>query len=355
MYATINTQNWEPAYPARKNIRVRMEEIDLQIDIYKQLSCICYTDSEEPLEDPACFWIDSEHVYMRCNWGKWCTVSTGNADYTNMLLNSNYCYVGYGKDENNIKYAVAPVYHITKLPKDIFVKTDYIEQYRRLFPKKEDECFFDPGISLEEVKKEGIPISDASTMVRLYSLYYGNMGLIDFADHFKGELKFGLNAKVKDDAIDLMVRKDEQVLLLDFLDDGDWNSFIKHFVKLHRMRRNFENVDPLAKVEIGIVSDSETLEDIQHEMDEYNLDEFNPDEFELGEINPEESNLDENNLDDFNLDDFDMDELDLDDSNLDEDNLDEFELGEGNPNVLRLIPRDKLKINIYSVFYPKKN
>jgi hypothetical protein len=225
-------------------------------------------------------------------------------------------------------------------------------------------------MSLEEVKRDGIPISDASTMVRMYSLYYGNTGLIDFADHFKDELKFSLNAKVKDDAIDLMVRKDEQVLLLDFLDDGDWKSFLKHFIKLHRMRRNFENVDPLAKVEIGIVSDPETLEDIRHEMDEYNLDEFNPDEFDLGEINQDESdrdesnldesNLDESNLDESNLDDFDLDDFDLDDSNLDEGNLDdfnldEFELGEGNPDGLHLIPRDKLKINIYSVFYPKKN
>jgi hypothetical protein len=292
MRATLNNQNWEPAYPASESTRVKLENDWLLTDIYKRLPYVCYSDEDEPLEDPACFWIDSAHVYMRCNWGKWCTVSTFNDDHIKQLLGSSYCYVGYAKDENTVKCAVAPVYHITKLPKDVFEKTSYIEEYRRLFPKKEDECSFDPGIALEELRRSGKPSSNASDLARLYNLYYESADLRDFADLFKDDLKFGLNAKVKEDAVDLAVRKDGQVLLLDFLDDAHWDSFPVNFRKLRRMRRHLKKTDPFAQVEIGIVADPRALEDILEE---------------------------------------------------------DYDLAD-----LRLIPRDKLKKNIYSVFYLNK-
>lgn len=108
---------WVPTYPSPKDKQVELTECEVQTYISNHRPVI--TLSGYPLAEPACFWIDTSHIYLRINWEKWCAVTPSSPSHALVLCDSRYCQVMMTVD-NEIKEETAPVYHVAELPPDLF-------------------------------------------------------------------------------------------------------------------------------------------------------------------------------------------------------------------------------------------
>ena len=108
---------WLPTYPSPKDKRVELTECEVQTYISNRRPVIAL--SGYPLASPACFWTDSNHIYLRINWEKWCTVTPSNPGNAAVLCDSRYCQITMTVD-NEITEETAPVYHVAKLPPELF-------------------------------------------------------------------------------------------------------------------------------------------------------------------------------------------------------------------------------------------
>jgi hypothetical protein len=111
------TTFWRPKYPLTEGNKVELDDCELQTQILDKHPGITVIDYQ--LDSPACFWTDPEHVYLRVNWGQWCTVSMSNPDQVAALRAAPFCHVINSVD-NVIKDVTAPVYHISELPRELF-------------------------------------------------------------------------------------------------------------------------------------------------------------------------------------------------------------------------------------------
>ena len=68
-----------------------------------------------PLEDPAVFWINEKSIFCRLNWGLWSLVNLRRPNQFELFSNANRCQLIHP-----VKNAIAPIYHIHGLPKEIF-------------------------------------------------------------------------------------------------------------------------------------------------------------------------------------------------------------------------------------------
>ena len=68
-----------------------------------------------PLEDPAVFWINEKSIFCRLNWGLWSLVNLRRPNQFELFSNASCCQLIHP-----VKNAVAPVYHVQGLPKEIF-------------------------------------------------------------------------------------------------------------------------------------------------------------------------------------------------------------------------------------------
>ena len=111
--------SWRPSYPDPKDRQVGMVDCSVQTFISSHRPAISFSD--RPLEDPACFWIDPDHIYARLNWGQWCVVEPSTPDFAAAICASHYCQMSQTLD-NIIRDMSAPVYHIAELPRELFVR-----------------------------------------------------------------------------------------------------------------------------------------------------------------------------------------------------------------------------------------
>ena len=61
--------SWRPQYPESKDQEVRLRDTSLEIFDSDNLPGIFVKN--EQIENPACFWIDQNHIYLRLNWATW--------------------------------------------------------------------------------------------------------------------------------------------------------------------------------------------------------------------------------------------------------------------------------------------
>ena len=108
---------WWPDYPKARDKRVELDDCELETMISNRQPTITVTG--EPLDAPACFWTDPDHIYLRVNWEKWCTVSKASPDHVAALRAAHYCHINHSLD-NEITDVTAPVYHIGELPRELF-------------------------------------------------------------------------------------------------------------------------------------------------------------------------------------------------------------------------------------------
>lgn len=112
-----STAFWRPSYPIGRDEEVSFADCELQTFISDRRPGITVMDY--PLESPACFWIDSSHVYLRVNWGQWCTVSLSSPNHVTALCAARYCRITHSQN-NEIRECLAPVFHIKELPRELF-------------------------------------------------------------------------------------------------------------------------------------------------------------------------------------------------------------------------------------------
>ncbi len=151
---TEPTDSWSPVYPRPKDAHVELSNDQFETflsDRRPGISVINYP----PLEKPACFWIDYEHVYLRTNWWSWSTVSLANPEQVAALCNAHVCQICYAAD-NKISTLVAPVYHIAELPKELFSdnadsdENDETEYHQSIYRIKQIIKAFDLDIQVFE-------------------------------------------------------------------------------------------------------------------------------------------------------------------------------------------------------------
>ena len=111
--------SWRPSYPDPKDQQVEMVDCSVQTFISDHRPAMVFSD--RPLENPACFWVDSDHIYARLNWGQWCVVEPSTPNFEAAICASHYCQMSQTLD-NEIRDMSAPVYHVAELPRELFVR-----------------------------------------------------------------------------------------------------------------------------------------------------------------------------------------------------------------------------------------
>ena len=131
------TTFWRPKYPLTEEKKIELVDCELQTQILDKHPGINVIDYR--LDSPACFWTDPEHVYLRVNWGQWCTISMSSPEQVAALRAAPFCHVINSVD-NVIKDVTAPVYHIGKLPRELFCDTPEITTVTLAKPHKKDKA-----------------------------------------------------------------------------------------------------------------------------------------------------------------------------------------------------------------------
>ena len=109
--------SWRPQYPESKDQEVRLRATSLEFFDSDNLPGIFVKD--EQIENPACFWIDQDHVYLRINWSTWSPVSLSDPVQAKTFCNADSCRIAFTTNNMAVNQLVAPVYHIAALPKNV--------------------------------------------------------------------------------------------------------------------------------------------------------------------------------------------------------------------------------------------
>ncbi|MBR6022949.1 MAG: hypothetical protein IK066_11105 [Kiritimatiellae bacterium] len=113
---------WKPDYPDPKDRRVQMVEAgDLQTYVSDMRPVVSL--SGKKADQPACFWTDREHIYLRLDWALWHPVDASNLQFTAALCGAYYCRILLATD-NGVKEMVAPVFHVAELPPELFARRE---------------------------------------------------------------------------------------------------------------------------------------------------------------------------------------------------------------------------------------
>ena len=107
---------WCPAYPDPLDEAVGF--LDLEVETYISDRRPGITVQNYSIEDPAVFWTDSSHIYLRFNWKQWGTVSVSTPEHVAAICAARYCRITSSMD-NVIKDDTAPVYRVETLPREI--------------------------------------------------------------------------------------------------------------------------------------------------------------------------------------------------------------------------------------------
>lgn len=112
-----SADSWRPQYPETECTKIELE--DMRFSTYAADRKIGLIVQDKILEDPAVFWIDHQHVYLRVNWSIWGTVSLEDPNQVVLLCRAPYCRINHYAN-NVVTVRTAPVFHISELPKELF-------------------------------------------------------------------------------------------------------------------------------------------------------------------------------------------------------------------------------------------
>jgi len=115
------TTSWHPEYP--DPVDEKVEFLDLELETYISDRRPGITAQNSNVEDPAVFWIDSNHIYLRLNWKQWGAVSVSTPEHVAAICAARYCRITSSMD-NVIKDDTAPVYRVETLPREIFFSAE---------------------------------------------------------------------------------------------------------------------------------------------------------------------------------------------------------------------------------------
>lgn len=246
------TDCWRPQYPPAKDARVVLKDSELQTFISDSKPGITIVDY--PLEKPACFWIDYEHVYLRANWSTWCTVSLSSPEQVSAICNMHTCQL-FSSLNNNIISLTAPVYRIAELPKELIHDDNSKKKRLYGFLRNEEE----------------------------YNEYYARIEHI-VEETFNNSLSVFSKVEFGDDIAPVVISDDNHCLILELLpddkeffflpgevesistDDGDDEVSLEIFERLRKMRNNLAEQEPDAVIDMGILCNSSTKNNLEISM-----------------------------------------------------------------------------------------
>jgi hypothetical protein len=273
---TIHLQNsyqpvWQPKYPKRDVKQVSLDNYSFQTYTTDKKAGIIVQDLE--LEDPACFWIDYEHVYLRVNWSTWGTVSTSNKKQILSLCNSHFCMIMDSRN-NSIQESILPVYRISALPKI-------------LFPETLDKTIEDCLLPMTKDKTEVAPdIMEDKDYKRCYDTISKTIKEIS------EDLDIYQSVKLGEHCASAVISSDSHALLLRFLPDitnyktnispdnkkmyleDEWRTekisldFVEH---LRSMKKYLATEEPKASIDIGFLANTETIDTFREFVDEKDI------------------------------------------------------------------------------------
>ena len=246
---------WLPEYPAAKDGKVSMLDFELQTFLSDQRPGISV--NECPIESPACFWIDRSHIYLRANWAQWCTVSLSSPGHVAALCAARHCRVFYSVD-NEIGEAVAPVYHVAALPAEIFPPEGPVDGSAQAEPSEPAEnC--DEYIACQN--KIGEIVKSAFPNLHMYpnvvfdgdhvAVAVANDSLAALLDVLPENRDFAFAPDSGKNLHNPMKSWESDVVSLDFV------------AKLRRLRTWLKTQEPDSDVEIGLVANRRTLEQLR--------------------------------------------------------------------------------------------
>ena len=118
---------WEPKFEDWSEDKVSLSSCELSTHSTSRNEygvVMQVEETEEPHPDNAAiFWIDPQHLYLRYDWDQWYSVSTEDRDNCAHICKRNtatllICTM------SSIKYHAVRVYHIDKLPEELFGKEE---------------------------------------------------------------------------------------------------------------------------------------------------------------------------------------------------------------------------------------
>jgi len=257
---------WSPEYPDKRDKRVDLADLELQTFISDKRPGISVVDY--PLESPACFWIDSKHVYLRVNWSQWCTVSLSSPDHVAAICASHYCRITHSAN-NELSDVTAPVYHIAELPREVVA----VESGRESDSEESSESMAVPGeyaTSLDKVVK--IVSSNFPKLSVFHDVTFdgdhaaiavSNDRLAVLMDVLPEDRDFVFASDTGMNRHNPMNRWTSNVVSLDFVS------------KLVRLQAWLKGAEPDCEVKIGLVANKNTLDELLVFADKDDLAGFN--------------------------------------------------------------------------------
>lgn len=257
---------WRPQYPESKEEKVTLETFELQTFMSDRRPGITVLDY--PLKNPACFWIDYEHVYLRVNWSTWCTISLSNPEQVAAICNAHYCRISHYADDV-ISDCTAPVYRIAELPKELFAddsdnkdgnapqpesstkaKNGYqncIDWIKRIVKNSSGKLSVFPRIRLED-NQAAVAISDDSHAI-----------IMDFLPEDRDFVFIPANG---DNRHKLMDKWPTDEISLDFIE------------KLKCMQKCLSEMEPDSTIDVGFLANTKTIESLRAIMASEEISDF---------------------------------------------------------------------------------
>lgn len=266
MNETSPVAAWSPDYPDKRDKRVGLSDLELQTFISDKRPGISVVDY--PLESPACFWIDSKHVYLRVNWSQWCTVSLSSPDHVAAICSSHYCRITHSAN-NELSDVTAPVYRIVELPREILAPesgkgTDFEESPESMAVPGEYAQCLDKMVKIINANFPRLSVfHDVQFDGDHAAIAVSNDSLAVIMDILPEDRDFIFAPDTGKNRHNPMNRWTSNVVSLDFVS------------KLMRLQAWLKSAEPDCEIKIGLVANKNTLDELRVFADEVDLAEFN--------------------------------------------------------------------------------
>ena len=252
------TNTWTPNYPKSKAKKVHLQDCEFSTFISDRRPGIIVQDY--PLENPACFWIDYKHLYLRTNWTTWGTVSLSNPEQVVAICDAHYCRILHSANDVTSDFIV-PVYRIAALPGNLFGSDDILKSKSNgvvLGRKEEYQESIDLVAKIANKVSKDLEIFPRVTLENdMCSIVISNDDHAVIMDILPEDRDFVFTPPDEDDSLSFADKWPTDKVSLSFID------------KLRRMQKALSNMEPTSTIEIGFLANTRmiiTLEGILDSM-----------------------------------------------------------------------------------------
>ena len=246
---------WFPRYPEPKDEIVRMRSSCDAFSVLRTSRGMEIVVPDAPLENPACFWIDKDHVYLRTSWSTWGPVEFPDPELAAILCKSSYFRINQTENGFSESCCIVPVYHVASLPEKLFCGDDvFVSSHSG----KSGTDKNDIRQSIDKIKKivDGIPTS----MEALSSVQLG----VDIASVVIADDDHAVIMEVLPENMDFVFSSASDAADDEQNGTNDWpagNNISMRFIeKLRRMQKYLKEIHPESVINIGFLANADTID-----------------------------------------------------------------------------------------------